>query len=787
MRSNDDLMRENEMLRRRISALSAANLRVSASLKLDTVLREVVESARVLTGTRYGAVVTLDDSGQPLDFVTSGLSDEEQRRLRECPGGPRLFVHLLPGVLGGQEDAPAYAPAPAFCTDLLTFQDTALRHQGVHVGNLYLVEKVDGEAFTSEDEEVMELFAAHAAGAIANARTYRAERLARADLEVLVDSLPVGVAVFDSATGSLVSLNREARRLVESLRLPGSPPEQLLKTTTCRRADGRHIALDQFPLCADMVNGERVIAEEIVLSGPDGRSIRTLINATTVQTGDGAPASVVMTLQDLAPVQETERMQVEFLDMLSRELRAPLTSIKGSTATVLCASPVFSAAEMLQFFRIINEQVDHMSDLIADLLDAGRIDAGMLSVNPEPTEVGALVDLARNTFLSGGAGHTVLIDPAPDLPQVAADRGRMVQVLNILLSDAAGHAPESSPIRVSAVRDGVYVAISVSDTGTGAAPGRPAQLFRKHSGVRKPGPGGSGLGQAICQGLVEAHGGRIRTQSGRPDQGTRVTFTLPVFEEIGAVAGPARSRREAPAQQGDPVRILVADRDPQTLTQAREALTAAGYAALVTGDHTELEHIIGTEKPALVLLDLMLSETGCIGLMERIPALADLPVIFISGCRRDETAARALENGGTDYIVKPFSPTELVARIRAALRSRAESNPFTLGELTINYDRRRVALAGRPLQLTATEYELLRVLSLNAGRVSTYDTLLRRVWGGRHNGDLKLVRAFVGKLRHKLGDDANEPTYIITERKAGYRMNLPCEVCAGAGRPVMPG
>ena len=96
--------------------------------------------------------------------------------------------------------------------------------------------------------------------------------------------------------------------------------------------------------------------------------------------------------------------------------------------------------------------------------------------------------------------------------------------------------------------------------------------------------------------------------------------------------------------------------------------------------------------------------------------MADLPVIFISAYGRDETIARALERGAADYLVKPFSATELTARIRAALRSRAEPEPFVLGDLAVHYEQREVSMAGLPLRLTATEYELLRILSVNAGR-----------------------------------------------------------------------
>ena len=171
-------------------------------------------------------------------------------------------------------------------------------------------------------------------------------------------------------------------------------------------------------------------------------------------------------------------------------------------------------------------------------------------------------------------------------------------------------------------------------------------------------------------------------------------------------------RRDAAA---DAVPILVVDDDPGTLRHVRDTLADTGYAPLVTGDPRELSRILRTEKPRLVLLDLMLRGTDGIQLMQTVPELADLPVIFISGYGRDETIAWALEAGADDYIIKPFSPTELTARIRAALRRRAAPVPFALGALAIDYDQRRVTVAGRPVELTATEYELLRVLAQDAG------------------------------------------------------------------------
>ena len=520
-------------------------------------------------------------------------------------------------------------------------------------------------------------------------------------------------------------------------------------------------------------------AEEIVIQVPDGRSVTTLVNATPIRSEEGEVESVVVTLQDMTPLEELERLRAEFLGIVSHELRAPLTSIKGCAATVLGAASALDPAETLQFFRIIDEQADHMRELIGDLLDAARIETGTLSVAPEPAELAGMVEQARKTFVSGGRRNPVRIDLPLDLPRVLADRQRIVQVLGNLLTNAARHSPESSAIRVAVAREGVHVAVSVADEGRGIPAERLPHLFRKfaRSGREDRGRGvGAGLGLAICKGLVEVHGGRIWAESAGTDLGTRFTFTIPVVEEAGHDAAtrpartPGRRRRAGPER----TRVLVVDDDPQALLYVRDTLQEAGYDPLVTGDPEEVPGLIKTRQPDLVLLDLLLPGTDGIELMGRVPGMADVPVIFLSVYGRDETIARPLEAGAADYVVKPFSPTELVARIQAALRKQAgPPEPYQAGDLAIDYEERRVSLAGRPVQLTATEFDLLSVLSANAGRVSTYNHLLRRVWRSRRSDNAQVVRAFVKKLRRKLGDDANSPAYIFTEPRVGYRMAKP--------------
>ena len=370
---------------------------------------------------------------------------------------------------------------------------------------------------------------------------------------------------------------------------------------------GREVSLEEFPLSQGLSTGETVRAEEIVLQAPDGRSVTTLINATSIRSEEGEVESVVVTMQDMTPMEELERLRAEFLGMVSHELRTPLAAIKGSAATLTEAASDLDPAEMLQFFRIIGEQADYMRDLIGDLLDVARIETGELSVAPAPADVATLVDEARSRFQSGGGRTNLRIDLSPELPLVMADGRRIIQVLNNLLTNAARHSHEASAIGVSAVREGYHVAVSVTDEGRGIAAERLPHLFRKFSRIdgedRRRDIAGSGLGLAICKGIVEAHGGRIWAESDGPGLGARFTFTIPVAQgaAIGAAHLPVRSRRSERERE----RILAVDDDPQTLRYVRDALTNAGYAPIVTGDPQEATSLVRANDPGLVLLDLL--------------------------------------------------------------------------------------------------------------------------------------------------------------------------------------
>jgi DNA-binding response OmpR family regulator/nitrogen-specific signal transduction histidine kinase len=525
-----------------------------------------------------------------------------------------------------------------------------------------------------------------------------------------------------------------------------------------------------------------VQAEEVVIHLPNGERVSTLINATPIYSKDGEIESVVATIQDITPLEELARLRAEFLGMVSHELRGPLTSIKGSAATALRPSAPLDPAETRQFFRIIEEQADHMRDLISNLLDLTRIEAGTLSIAPEQTDVAVLIDQAKNAFLSGGYRNVVEVDIGPDLPPVRSDGQRIVQVLHNLLTNASKYSREWSPIGVTGSLQDLHVVVSVTDQGRGISADRLPHLFSKFSRTdgddRDERAGGYGLGLAICRGIVEAHGGRIWAESDGHGRGTRFTFTIPTVDDTdsGETALPA----VASAGSGDATTasecILAIDDDPQVLRYVRNTLSEAGYTPILTGDPDEMDQLLKVEKPDLVLLNLVLPGTDGFELMKRIPDILDVPIIVLSGRGKGHDITRAFELGAADYVVKPFSPTELVARLKAALRKgavRRQPEPFSLGDVSIDYMERIVTVSGRLTQLTPTEYKLLYELSTNAGRVLTHDKLLQRVWGEDRSADLRVLRSFVKSLRYKLGDDARNPSYIFTEPSVGYRLAKP--------------
>jgi len=179
--------------------------------------------------------------------------------------------------------------------------------------------------------------------------------------------------------------------------------------------------------------------------------------------------------------------------------------------------------------------------------------------------------------------------------------------------------------------------------------------------------------------------------------------------------------------------------------------------------------------PDVTLLDINMPHMSGFEVLQRIRDVSDAPVLMLTARGDEMSKVKGLEMGADDYLVKPFSHLELFARIKAVLRRAELPSPvnsapsFVSGDVTVNFDSREVTVRGNQVKLTPTEYKLLYQLVRNAGRVLPFDTLLSKVWGDEYRGDMDYLKTYVSRLRKKLGDDPENPRYILTERSIGYR------------------
>jgi len=225
------------------------------------------------------------------------------------------------------------------------------------------------------------------------------------------------------------------------------------------------------------------------------------------------------------------------------------------------------------------------------------------------------------------------------------------------------------------------------------------------------------------------------------------------------------------------MKILIVDDDPQLV----EAI-ALGYSLhwqeveVLKADNgkTALE-LAECHHPDLVLLDVMLPTIDGWETLRRLRQFSDVPVIMLTALDGITEKIKGLEMGADDYLTKPFDHLELVARTRAILRRLrmppppSQSPPFQSEDLVIDFSTQQVRLRGKPVALTAIEYKLLYHLARNAGRVLPHETLLARVWGDEHAGELNYLRVYIWRLRKKLEVDPKRPRYILTENGVGYR------------------
>ncbi|MDP2931596.1 MAG: response regulator transcription factor [Chloroflexota bacterium] len=221
--------------------------------------------------------------------------------------------------------------------------------------------------------------------------------------------------------------------------------------------------------------------------------------------------------------------------------------------------------------------------------------------------------------------------------------------------------------------------------------------------------------------------------------------------------------------------VLVVDDDIRMLRMMRRILELEGFQVMQASDGRSALALFDDEAPALVLLDIMMPGLDGCAVCRRIREFSHTPIIMVTARGNDEQKVEGLDAGADDYVTKPFSARELIARVRAVLRRCHfwEEKPqpaFRLGNLTVDFAAHRVTVGGEEVDVTATEYKILAYLAQNAGRVVTPDNILHSVWGEEYGGESHLVQVNIARLRKKIGDDVKNPRCILTRPGIGYLM-----------------
>lgn len=220
-------------------------------------------------------------------------------------------------------------------------------------------------------------------------------------------------------------------------------------------------------------------------------------------------------------------------------------------------------------------------------------------------------------------------------------------------------------------------------------------------------------------------------------------------------------------------RILIVDDEPQIRRLLKVSLTAHGYEVDESPTGQEGINRAAVFKPDLILLDLGLPDIDGKEVVGAIREWSKVPIIILTARDQEKEKIEALDVGADDYVTKPFSMGELLARLRVALRHavKGEDDPIiTCGDLVVDLVGRHVMRGTTEIKLTPTEYEILKVLALNIGKVLTHKYLLKTVWGNSYNEDTHYIRVYIGQLRRKVEENPAQPKYIITESGVGYRL-----------------
>lgn len=502
-------------------------------------------------------------------------------------------------------------------------------------------------------------------------RAQRELRDQKENLQTLLETLPLAVFIAHDPEARVITGNPAAAELLRmppgsnlSMTAPGGERPSHFRVVR----DGEPVPPESLPI-QRAARGEIVEAEPVDHRFDDGTTVHTLIWARPLTDAAGRPRGSVASILDITELRSAERSLREaarrkdrFLATLAHELRNPLAPI-GYALEIMKHSP--SDAERLQNARdTMARQLAHLVRLVDDLLDVSRITRDRLELRLERVELSAILTQAVETcrpLLDKGA-HELTLDLPPDPVMLDADPVRLTQVFGNLLGNSCKYTDPGGAVRVSAVREGDEVVVSVRDTGIGLAPGaleRVFDMFTQVDASRERLRGGLGIGLTLAKGLAEMHGGSMRAYSEGLGRGSTFVVRLPT---AAAGSGPAPDRKTEAAAPSAVRRVLVVDDNREAADSLALLLETTGHTAWTAYDGPDAVAAIERLTPEVVLLDIGLPGMNgyevCRAARSR-PGGDRLTVVALTGWGRDEDRRQSHEAGFDGHLVKPVAYGDL--------------------------------------------------------------------------------------------------------------------------------
>ena len=518
-----------------LDALTSIAAQVNCTQDLDEILAGALRTTLAVIGEEAGNIYLLDEETGDLVLHThQGLSDtfvaaESVVGSGECICGQALLLGQI-STIADVATHPARSRSACLREGIQSCVRLPLLARGETLG-LLSVQSHNHRAFTPEDQELLTAIGHQIGIAIANARLIEDTERRRATLDSVMNSLVDGLILLDQR-GKIAYANPRAG---EILGLPASA----LAAQTIEAMDG--------DLVGRIAHREQVFAQlrsaiahplgiptvEFALTEPVPRTLQARFFPISDIGGDSL--GVGLLLRDITHEKELDEMKSQLLSTVSHELRTPLASIKGFATTLLREDIQWDEESRREFLTIIDEESDRLTELISNLLDMSRIEAGTLRVEPESTDLRPIVQDTVEQFQVVAHHQRFGVHLPPAIPPVLADPRRTRQVLRNLVENAVKYSPEGGPIDISVQVEADHVQVSVADQGIGIEPQQLHHVFERFYQVDSASTrrvGGSGLGLSICKAIVEAHHGSIWVES-QPGVGSVFHFTLPLASSAG--------------------------------------------------------------------------------------------------------------------------------------------------------------------------------------------------------------------------------------------------------------